>query len=235
LAAGSAGADALPPPIELRSGTLHGGAHPERSLFFAGTDLWRNGGTLYGGMLWSPDGIGRDGLVLKLLYAGGVYRYRADTRSVLGAHDTAAVLPGFQVSRGRFFATVYGGPELQYHRTLPFDPGNRLNGGHAGLRIGADLWWEPLARWMVASSLSASTIGNSYGLRLAIGWRATDRFWIGPEIETSGDAVYRQFRIGAHVTALRARFGEWTFNAGYVRDSDRRDGIYGRLGFLIRR
>jgi hypothetical protein len=27
-----------------------------------------------------------------------------------------------------------------------------------------------------------------------------DRFWAGPEVETSGDQVYRQYRIGAHVT-----------------------------------
>ncbi len=218
-----------PPPA------LSGGAHPERFLFFAGTDLWRNAGTLYGGMLWSPNGPARDGLTFKLLYAGGVYRYRAGPFTILGAHDTVALLPGFHVSRGRFFATVYGGPDLQYHRTFPTDPGNRLNGGHLGLRVGADLWWEPYERWMAMASLSASTVGASYGLRLAAGWRVKDRFWLGPEIETSGDRTYRQWRVGAHITALRFWFGEWTLAAGYVRDSDHRDGVYGRLGFLIRR
>ncbi|MGB3273194.1 MAG: cellulose biosynthesis protein BcsS [Xanthobacteraceae bacterium] len=239
LAAGNGRAGTMPLPIDLRPDTLpdtlNGGAHPERFLFFAGTDLWRNGGTLYGGMLWSPHGIARDGLTFKLLYAGGVYRYRSGTALVLGAYDTVALMPGFHVSRGRLFATVYGGPDLQYHRTLPTDPGNRLNGGHIGLRVGADLWWQPLKHWMVMASLSASTASNSYGVRLATGWRLMERFWAGPEIEVSGDGLYRQVRFGVHITALRFWFGEWTLNAGYVRDSDHRDGLYGRLGFLIRR
>jgi hypothetical protein len=230
------GADAEPTaPAQTPALKLSGGTTPERMLFFAGTDLWRNAGTLYGGMLWSPDGLADDGLTLKLLYAGGFYRYRAGTTAVLGAHDGLAVLPGFRVSHGRFFATVYGGPDLQYHRTFPADPGNRLNGSHAGLRIGADLWWEPSEGWMLSASLSASTVGDSYGVRLAAGRKLSDRFWIGPEVEATGDSVYRQWRVGAHITSLRLWFGEWTASAGYTRDSDARDGVYGRLGFLIRR
>lgn len=220
---------ARPPPV------LSGGATPERFLFFAGLDLWRNSGTLYGGVLWSPDGIAGEGPVLKLLYAGGFYRYRTDTTAVLGAYDMVAALPGWRFVRGRFEGSIYGGFDLQYHRTLPGDPGNRLNGAHSGLRVGMDLWWEPLAHWMVMSSLSASSIGAGYGIRLAAGRRFHDALWIGPEIEASGSDVYRQWRIGVHVTALRFWFGEWALGAGYVRDSDGRDGVYGRLGVLVRR
>lgn len=226
--------DAAPRPSQAQLTLLDGGAAPERFLFFAGTDLWRNSGTLYGGMLWSPEGLAHDGLTLKLLYAGGFYGYRSGTTAVLGAHDMVAVLPGWRFSRGRFEGTVYGGLDLQYHRTLPLDPGNRLDGGHAGLRIGADLWWEPHQHWMVTSSFSVSSVGNGYGVRLAAGRRFMDHFWVGPEIEMSGDSVYRQWRIGAHVTAVRFWFGEWTVGIGLVQDSDRREGIYGRLGVLIR-
>lgn len=230
---GAAGAQA-DPSLDEPSVTLSGGATPERFLFFAGTDLWRNSGTLYGGMLWSPHGLDRDGLTLKLLYAGGFYRYRSAGVRVLGAHDMVAVLPGWRVRRGGFEGTVYGGPDLQYHRTFPADPGNRISGAHTGLRVGIDLWWEPLPSLMVSTSLTVSTVGESYGVRLAAGWRLMDRLWIGPEAEASGDRAYRQWRVGAHVTALRFWFGEWTLGAGYVSDSDHRAGVYGRLGFLIR-
>lgn len=223
-------------PLSLSSEDyLRGGATPERFLYFAGVDVWRYGGTLYGGMLWSPRGLRDDGFTMKLLYAGGFYLYRADGRSITGAHDTIAAQAGFRVIRDGFEATVYAGPDLQYHVTLPRDPGNRLRGLHAGARIGADLWWEPRANWMLAASISASTVGPSYSLRLASGWRVGHRFWAGPEFELSGDPVYRQYRLGAHLTSMQFWFGEWMLGGGFITDSDRRTGVYGRLGFVIRR
>lgn len=231
---GDAEAETRSPP-EPPSAAKQDETRPDRFLFFAGFDHWRSAGTLYGGMMWSPAGLIREGPVLKLFYAGGFYRYDAGTARVMGAHDTVAILPGWHFVRGGLDVTVYGGADLQYHRTSPYDPGNRLNGGHAGLRIGADLWWQPRKHWMVTSSLSASTVGNSYGVRLAGGRHLWERLWIGPEIEASGDRIYRQLRVGMHVTALRFWFGEWTVSTGYVRDSGRRDGVYGRLGLLVRR
>jgi hypothetical protein len=46
-------------------------------LFYSGTDLWRFGAFMHGGVLWSPDGVNREGFTLKLLMAGGAYRYQA--------------------------------------------------------------------------------------------------------------------------------------------------------------
>jgi hypothetical protein len=46
-------------------------------LFFGGVDLWRYGDFLYGGGLWSPGGLDRDGFTLKLLLNSGRYRYFA--------------------------------------------------------------------------------------------------------------------------------------------------------------
>jgi hypothetical protein len=38
-----------------------------RFLLFATTDIWREGGFAYGGVLWAPTGLDRDGPVLKLM------------------------------------------------------------------------------------------------------------------------------------------------------------------------
>lgn len=38
-----------------------GGTENPPLLLFAGTDLWRDGHFLYGGLLWSPGGVDRDG------------------------------------------------------------------------------------------------------------------------------------------------------------------------------
>jgi hypothetical protein len=88
---------------------------------------------------------------------------------------------------------------------------------------------------MLSSALTASTIGTSFGVRAAAGWRAFDRFWTGPEVEISGDDVYRQFRFGAHITSFKFSNFEWTIGAGYAEDNSHRSGLYGRLSFLTRR
>src|SRR5438270_11372472 len=46
-----------------------GEASSHRYLLFGGLDLWRNGGFLHGGVLWSPAGLGQ-GFTLKLLFGG---------------------------------------------------------------------------------------------------------------------------------------------------------------------
>lgn len=223
---------AIDPPAES---LLSGGGTPEKFLYFSGFDLWRSGGSFYGGFQWAPRGLNEDGFVLKLLLAEGTYRYLSGPTNVRGTGLLASVMPGWRIKRGNFEAKIFAGLDLQNHRTSPDDPGNRLRGDHAGLRVGADLWWEPTKDIMVATSISGSTIGTTFGVRAAAGWRIMDRFWTGPEIETSGDEVYRQYRIGAHLTSFRTAAFEWTLGAGYVEDNSNRSGLYGRVSLLTRR
>ena len=49
-----------------------------------------------------------------------------------------------------------------------------------------------------------------------------------------GDGRYKQFRAGAHVTALRTGPLEWSAGFGYSLDSDDRAGPYGRIGLAAR-
>ena len=72
--------------------------------------------------------------------------------------------------------------------------------------------------------------------RIAAGWKVFDRYYIGPEVQgfAAGDN-YRQLRAGLHVTGLRTAQLEWSGGLGWARDSDNRDGLYGRVGLLMRR
>ena len=219
------------PPV----GDLSRGPPPEKFLYFAGFDLWRNGGTFYGGAQWAPGGLNNDGFTLKVLLAEGSYLYRTGASDIRGTNLLAAIMPGWRIKRGDLEIKAFAGLDLQNHRLSPDDLSNSLRGNHAGLRVGADIWWEPTRAMMLASSISGSTIGNSFGIRGAVGWRLMDRFWAGPEIETSGDDVYRQYRIGAHVTSFKTGEFEWAFGAGYVEDNSHRSGAYGRLSILTRR
>lgn len=203
-------------------------------LFFSGTDIWRNGAFSHAGFLWSYQGLNADGPVFKLLLNGGLYRYGSGGTDVTGRQLMAAALPGWRWRREGFELTVFAGLDVQDHRFSPDDPGNRLRGTHGGARGGFDVWYEPFRDGMVTASASLSTVGSSYWTRAAAGWRVFD-VWLGPELHACGDDTYRQFRVGAHVTSLHFFGREWSAGIGWVTDSDRRDGVYGRIGVLLRR
>ncbi len=82
----------------------------------------------------------------------------------------------------------------------------------------------------------AVDIGRSYSARAAYGRRISDRYYLGPEIAAfAAGGNYRQIRAGLHVTGMRTNLFEWSGAAGYASDTDRRSGLYGRLGVLMRK
>jgi hypothetical protein len=211
------------------------GAHVDHFLLFSGFDLWRNGGFLHGGMLWSPGGLSQEGFTLKLLIGGGQYRYQSGENEITGHQTLGSAMPGWRFKSDRLEVVAFVGADVQSHRLSPDDLGNKLRGLNDGLRAGMDLWFQPSDTMMLAGSLSWSSIGTSFWTRGAAGLRAFDWFWVGPEVAASGDTTYQQFRAGAHVTSFKTGDLEWSFGAGYVRDSDRRDGAYGRIWVLTRK
>jgi Cellulose biosynthesis protein BcsS len=214
--------------------TIADGAHVDRFLLFSGVDMWRNGGFLHGGVLWSPGGLAQDGFTLKVLIGGGRYRYLSGSNEITGTQTMGAAMPGWRFKGNRFEIVATAGLDVQSHRLAPDDVGNRLRGIHAGVRAGVDIWYEPTDLLMLSGSVSGSTVGTSYWTRGAVGVRLFDRFWAGPEIGAEGDSNYRQFRIGAHATAFKTDALEWSAGIGYAHDSDRRGSVYGRIWLLTR-
>jgi hypothetical protein len=204
-------------------------------LFFSGNEAWRNGAFSHGGFFYAHQGVNADGPVFKLLLNGGLYRYRSNGATFVGRHAMVAALPGWRFKRARFELTLFAGPELQNYRFYPDDPGARFAGTRGGLRGGLDIWYEPFDAAMLTGSMSLSTTDSAYWARAAAGWRFFEMFWIGPEVHAMGDAQYRQLRAGAHVTSLRFGKYEWSAGLGWVSDSDDRNGLYARIGVLVRR
>jgi len=207
-------------------------------LIFSGGDIWRNGGFLHGGLLWSPDGLDRDGFTLKGLISGGSYRYMSGAlgnAEVIGRELTAQLLAGWRFIRGKTEFKLFAGLDMQDHRLSPDDPSSRLRGGDTGLRVAFDLWSEPTPLTMLAADGSISTIVNSYSARIAGGWRFNERFWLGPEAQHFASDGYKQTRFGIHVTGFHTGDFEWSAAGGFARDSDARTGAYVRLGVSIRR
>ncbi len=175
----------------------------EHALFFSGADIWRNGLFSHSGLFWAYRGLNADGPVLKLLLNSGLYRYHSGRRQITGFQTMGAALPGWRWHWPGLEVTAFAGLDVQDHRYLPDDRGNRLRGTHVGVRGGFDLWYEPLRDGMVTASASLSTVGTSYWTRAAAGWRLFDMVWLGPEFLACGDDRYRQLRVGGHITSFR--------------------------------
>lgn len=209
------------------------GGMPDRLIFFTGLDAshWSFGA--YGGAQWMPNGINRDGFILRMLISESIERY-VDRRS---RYDTqigrAALLAGYMFRLGRLEAQVLFGPDAEADFLFANGRADRWR-TRLGVRGVADVWWEPTRELMLQYALSGTTIDDGYSTRLALGWRIADSFWIGPEAALSHDFFSQQTRLGMHLTGLRMRDYEWSFSAGRVTDNFGREGIYGRFGLVLR-
>lgn len=210
-------------------------------ILFSGRDIWRNGAFIYGGLLIAPGGFEQDGLLLKLIYSGGLYRYNAGSlggEQVIGGEILGAVMPGWRIKRGNVEAKFYVGLEFANHPLWPDDPENRLRGHAIGLRMAIDLWYEPTPTTMIAADVSLSSIATDSSARLAYGWHVLDDiaggFYVGPEVQYFASDGYRHTRFGAHITAMKTDNYEWSAAGGWARDSDGRSSPYLRLGFITR-
>jgi hypothetical protein len=211
------------------------GEHVDHAILFGGFDLWRNAAFMHGGMLWSPDGLEHEGFSLKVLFNGGSYNYLSGPSEITGTQLLANVMPGWRFKGDHYEAMIFGGIDLQSDTFVPDDPGNRLHGITAGLRVGGDIWYQPNDWLMATAAASASTVGASFWSRAALGWRLRDWAWVGPEVAALGDHDYQQLRLGIHFTAFKTGRFEWSAGFGEVWDTDNRSGVYGRIGLLTRR
>jgi len=212
-----------------------------RIMLFSGRDLWRHGGFVHGGFIFAPSGFDHDGLLLKLLFSGGIYRYRASDlgdRHVIGVGVTSQVLPGWRIKRGNAEFKLFFGPESQKHYLFPDDPSNRLRGNSIGLRIAAELWYEPTPETMLAADVSLSSIATENSARAAYGWRILNDLlggiYVGPEMQYFGSQGYRNLRVGAHITSMKAENTEWSAATGWAWDSQARASPYVRINALKR-
>ena len=167
-------------------------------MLFSGRDIWRNGAFAHGGFIVAPSGLDRDGLLLKVMLSGGLYRYDAQNlggERVVGAEWLTNILPGWRIKRGNAEFKVFMGPEIQNHYLRPDDSANRLRGYSYGLRVAAEAWYEPTAETMIAADVSLSSIATSNSARAAYGWRVLEEMlggiYFGPEVQYFGSDGYQ--------------------------------------------
>ena len=224
---------------EVRTAIEAGIPDQARFLLFSGSNIWRDGNFVHGGLLWAPEMLDRNGPVLKLVFGGGLYRYKSgalNDADVRGAMLSGFILPGWRFIRDGVTITAFVGADWQRHWLFPNDPSAGLRGNYLGVRTGFEFWWQPAPEMMLAMDGSVSSIGPSYNARIAAGRRLFDRLYAGPEVETFGaNGNYRQYRAGLHLTSWRHGEMEWSTGGGWAIDSSGRRGLYGKLSVSTRR
>jgi hypothetical protein len=212
-----------------------------RVMLFSGRDIWRNGAFAHGGFIVAPSGLDQDGVLLKIMLSAGLYRYDAKNlgERIVGLEWLTQVLPGWRMKRGDVELKVFMGPEIRNHHLWPDDPANRLRGNSYGLRVAAEVWYEPTAETMIAADVSLSSIATSNSARAAYGWRVLEEMpggiYFGPEAQYFGSDGYRHGRLGIHIASMKTEDTEWSAAAGWARDSAGRASPYVRLSILTRR
>ncbi|MBI4275416.1 MAG: cellulose biosynthesis protein BcsS [Rhizobiales bacterium] len=210
----------------------------EHFLFFTGTDLWRGGAFLHGGMLWAVNRLEREGFVVKAMAGGGIYHYQSgalgDTE-IRGREISGQLLAGWRFVRDALTLTAFVGLGIENHGQSPNDPGTKLRGGDLGVIGTLELWYQPVSDFMIAADASVTSVGPRLNARLAFGGRVFERIYVGPEIQRYQTDDYSQLRFGAHFTGLNALGAEWSAAVGIAHDSDHSRGAYGRIGVNVRR
>ena len=204
---------------------------PPSFLLFSGTDLWRYGAFLNGGVVWSLDGLDASGFVVKTLISSGVYNYVSQGlhTTVDAAMVSASVMPGWHFGVGSFSMNLYAGPVFQDYWLKPNDPGSRLHGAYAGAQFATDVWYQPNPATMMAFSGTITSIALTGSLRAALGYRLFEAAFVGPEVRELVTGNYREYDFGAHVTAFRTGDFEWSGGSGVALTTDHRIGPYLRV------
>jgi len=119
---------------------LRGGTGVETFLYYSGFDLWRGGGSFYGGLQWAPGGLNSDGFTLKVLLAEGTYRYLSGADSFRGTGLRLRSLPDGASCRR---CGISCSPASTSRTTaLAGHPASSLRGSRRGQRVNAESWWS---------------------------------------------------------------------------------------------
>src|SRR3954463_5915889 len=99
---------AAPPANEVS-----GGSKPEHFLFYSGFDIWRFGRAGFGGFYAAPEGLDKDGFMVRLFVSDGRERYDAGSRRFNTDILRGSLLPGARFSEGSLELKLFAGAEFE--------------------------------------------------------------------------------------------------------------------------
>ena len=182
------------------------------------------------GTMATDGSLNDSGPRLRLEGLAGTYRFDSGSGTkITGDQGGGAVLAGYQWIAPRSSLSAYAGVAVR---------DSQFSGSASGLPIGSvqegfkgvlEYYATPSDRSMLFAYGSYSSIYNAYYGLLKYGVATVGHAYVGPEIAALGDDLYRQWRIGAHVTGLQMGGLRFGVSAGYEIDQTGKGGAYGTI------
>jgi hypothetical protein len=203
----------------------------DRLFFFSGADIASDSAFGWAGTIGAWNGsLDEDGWRLRVMGGAGRYRYRTGAVAA-GVNDadvrSGELMLGYRTTFGDLNATVWFGGHVENHSLHLPDPGHSTQGIEAGVKAAIELYHRFASDSFLTASASASTVHDSYQLRLTMG-REVSTLAFGLEAALLGDARYREPRAGIFVQSTLGR-STIALSAGYLSNSDKGGGAYATL------
>jgi hypothetical protein len=138
-------------------------------------------------------------------------------------------LGGWRLLRQRMWGAVLAGLEVENHTLDRIDPDNEVQGLGVGVRLAAEMSWQPGERSRIDVSGAYGSAFDLYRARLAGGYKLFGDVLTGIEAESFQNTESDQQRLGVFFEGVQ--FGRLGLkaSAGALHDDDG-IGAYGRLG-----
>lgn len=205
--------------------------------FFGGIDFAKPVIFAWAGATYAPAGtLIEDGW--RVRFAGGAGRYTYATSVVPGGINDANVynaelLGGYRktfddVFGRRVYLGAFAGVNYEHQLLSLPDPFNPTQGSATGVKAALEIYTRIAQQTLLTANASASTAHKKYAARAALFYELNERWSLGAEFVTMGDARYAENRAGL-AASLAWRSKILTLSAGTLDNSGRGSGLYTTL------
>lgn len=208
----------------------------------AGADVTAHSWSVYSGLTSSIGGnLWDNGWRIRLGGGYGEYSYsstRWSGRAVVvvpfdGTVTFADALVGYQQRWGALTVKAFAGAAAQHNSVTPADIESSVRGSRIGAKGAIETWLDIGPRAFVQIDLNYTTIYDTYGARLRLGYKITPQLSIGPEAGLNGNVDYDSGRVCGFVR-YEGALGEISVSAGGAGDRSEVTGGYATINALVR-
>jgi hypothetical protein len=208
----------------------------------AGTDVTAHSWSAYSSLTATLGGsLREDGWRMRLGGGYGEYSYSSSrwTGSAVivvpfdGTVTFADALIGYQQQWSALTLKAFAGVAAQHNSVTPVDIESSVRGSRIGAKGAVEAWLDIGANAFAQLDVSYTTIYDTYGSRLRLGYRLTPQLSFGPEAGLNGNVDYDSGRIGGFVR-YEGALGEISLSAGGAGDRSEVTGGYATINALVR-
>ena len=208
----------------------------------AGADVTAHSWSLYSGLTSSFGGsLLENGWRMRLGGGYGEYSYSSTrwTGSAVvvvpfdGTVVFADALIGYQYQWRALTLKAFAGAAAQHNSVTPIDIESSVRGSRIGAKGAVEAWLDIGTSAFAQLDVTYTTIYDTYGSRLRLGYRVTPQLSFGPEAGLNGNIDYESGRVGGFVR-YEGALGEISVSAGGAGDRSEVTGGYATINALVR-